>query len=280
MPTGYTPPSGSAVNLNFTGAYTPPAGNNVILNFFNTNAYVLTADAGSYALSGTAAAIKAGRLLRAYNNLIVNGRFTVDASGWSVAGADTTFGAVAGVGVLALGPAASGSYAYQAVAVTPGQPYTLSALLKPRNAYVLTADPGSYSLAGTAANLLLGSGGVSSDFDGQEVEELTSCAWIISNDGFTYKKTRGNTHPLTQSVAWIVPQLHMSDYECRATDTHDVRTEVTAPGTFGTWLDLASDHEWGWDTLTTGADSRFLLEIRHKLTTTILASGTIILRRL
>jgi hypothetical protein len=145
MPTGYTPPAGNAVNLNFTGPYTPPAGNNVILNFFNTNAYVLTADAGSYTLAGAAASIKAGRLLRAYGELVVTGEFeTSDVSGWTISGADTTLPVVSGEGRLTLGPGAAGGYAYQAIAVTPGQPYTI-------DTHLIVGSAGSGLSIGTAA---------------------------------------------------------------------------------------------------------------------------------
>jgi hypothetical protein len=144
MPTGYTPPAGNAVNLNFTGPYTPPAGNNVILNFFNVNAYVLTADPGSYALSGTAASIKAGRLLRAYDEVVVTGEFeTSDVSGWTISGADTTLPVVGGEGRLTLGPGAASGYAYQAIVVPAGQPCTI-------DTHLIYGNAGSGLSIGTA----------------------------------------------------------------------------------------------------------------------------------
>jgi hypothetical protein len=175
MPTGYTPPAGNAVVLNFTGAYTPPAGNVVVLNFINP--LIFTADAGTYALSGSPASLKYGRILRAYDNLILNGTFSADTSHWTVDGADTTFTSVNGKGVLTLGPAAAGGYAWQSISVVPGQRYTLSARLRPTNAYVLSASPGSYAVTGTAAALTHGSGGGTRD--GRSASTATSTSSTI-----------------------------------------------------------------------------------------------------
>lgn len=150
--TAYTPPAGNAVGFDFRnpiGGYSVPAGNAVVLNFANPNVYTLNADPGVYSLTGSAIALKIARWLNAFNNLIVNGQFPLNTSSWTAAGVDTTFTSVAGQAALALGPAASGGYAYQAVSVTPGKLYTLSAFLQPNNAYVLSATPGVYALNGT-----------------------------------------------------------------------------------------------------------------------------------
>jgi hypothetical protein len=152
MPTGYTPPAGNAVNFNFAGPpYSAPAGNAVILNFFNANAYVLTADPGSYAITGTAASIKASRRLFAYEQLIPGlaaGGFTfLDLSGWTVSG--LTFTLVNGTADLVDASGGSG-VAYRAIAVNPGQQYTLQGYL------IDTTAPMGMAVGTTAGGQQLG----------------------------------------------------------------------------------------------------------------------------
>jgi hypothetical protein len=153
MPVGYAPPAGNAVNLNFTGAYTPPAGNALILNFFNTVAYTLAADPGSYAITGTAAALKAGHRLFAYQQLIPGlnafGSLFTDLSGWTVTGL-TSFTLTNGSAVLVDSSGGSG-VAYRAIAVNPGQQYTLEGYL------VDTSAPMGMAVGTTAGGQQLGS---------------------------------------------------------------------------------------------------------------------------
>lgn len=119
----YTPPAGNAVNFNFTRAYTPPAGNTVAFNFSNGN--ILNLDPGVYSINGTAPAMRYGRRLNVWNELVTNGFFDVDTSGWTVSGdPGVTFAAVNGSGTLTVPPGDVG-YAYQAISVTPGYTYQL-----------------------------------------------------------------------------------------------------------------------------------------------------------
>jgi hypothetical protein len=47
-------------------------------------------------MTGSPASLKVGRLLRAYDNLILNGQFTLDTANWTVQGSDTTFVSASG----------------------------------------------------------------------------------------------------------------------------------------------------------------------------------------
>lgn len=273
MPIGYTPPAGNAVIFNFTGAYTPPAGNAVALNFVNP--VVVTLDPGSYAIAGTAVGLKVGRRLRAANNIVVNGQFNVDASSWNIAGADTTLTSIGRQGVLALGPAASDGYAWQAVAVEPGRAYTLSAFLRPTNAYVLTADPGAYALTGTAAALSVGSGGGGGGggsavtFTGDNIEAVEYAFWTLWGDGYIYKQTDAGLS--TQSGTWITPQIGMSDYEVRATKI----SGNTPTGSLNTWIGAEVGGTWGFHTTTTDRMCTLTIDIRRKSDLAVVASGDV-----
>lgn len=232
----------------------------------------LAADEGSYAIIGGDARVLHGRVLKAYNNLILNGDFPVDTSHWTVSGADTTFDAVGGQGVLALGSAAAGGYAYQAVSVVPGQRYTLSALLRPTNAYRLAATPGSYSLNGTPATLTVGSsggggGGSPVTFSGDSIFGTKYAVWTLGFDGYIYKQH--NSGAAVQAGPWIVPQIGMSNYEVRATLTDG----NTPSGVIGTWSDVGG--QWGFTNVTTDHSCDLLIEIRNKSDHTVIASGNV-----
>jgi hypothetical protein len=240
VPIGYTPPAGNAVNLNFTGAYSAPLGSAVFINF--TNPQVLTADAGTYVMTGSPASLKVGRLLRAYDNLILNGQFTLDTANWTVNGSDTTFVSASKQGELALGPAASGGFAWQAVSVVPGKRYNLSAFLKP-SGYYLSADPGSYVMTGTDATLTPGGGG-STDIADYSLSESGSGAIGIGiefkPDGDVYRSS--NKTPFeTVLQSWLPAFDSTTNYRMRATYVSGVH----GSGTFGSWVSLNSIQEWG-----------------------------------
>lgn len=237
MPIGYTPPLGNAVNFNFIGAYSVPLGNAVGINF--TNPQILTADPGSYVMTGSAASLKVGRLLRAYDNLTLNGQFTLDASNWTVQGSDTTFVSANHQGELALGPAASGGFAWQAVSVTPGKRYTLSAFLKP-SGYYLSANPGSYVMTGTDATLTHNA--ATPMISDQSLSRTSSgifaigIGYTIKPDGIAYRSDSSETALET----WLPTGQSASSYRIRATHI----AGVLGGGTYGSWLNLSSQQNW------------------------------------
>lgn len=231
-----------------------------------------TLNPGVYAITGSPAGLKVGRILRTHDNNILNGEFTFDTSHWNVAGADTTFASVDGVGDLELGPAAAGGYAWQAVAVVPGQRYTLSAFLKPRNAYALTATPGSYAVAGTDAVLTYASGGGGGGspavtFSGDSMLGTQYARWTLSFDGYTYKQH--NAGAAVQAGPWIVPQIGMGGYEVRAT----LVSGDTPAGTLNTWLSFGQT--WGFSAVFTDHECVLLIEIRDAATLVVVASGDV-----
>lgn len=271
MPTGYTPPTGNAVNLNFTGAYSVPVGNAVNLNFFNVVGYTLSADPGVLAVSGSAAALKVARVMRAYTDLIPNGRFSLNAAGWSIDGADTAIAAVGGEGVLTLGPAASGGFAWVEVPVTPGKRYTLSGRLK-SSGYVLNANSGSYAIAGTAATLSQSTLAVFIE-DTDLFDDGTFIARVgykLRPDGLcieTFSDTRLRHD-------WLPASASGADYEVRAT-----KTSGTTPSgdLVNTWLRVNVNRHW--DLTRSGSSGTttctLFVEVRPYGGGAVLASGTI-----
>jgi hypothetical protein len=234
------------------------------------NAYILTADAGVYAITGTAASLKAGRLLVAYDNLIPNGRFSLDTVGWTVDGADTSFDAINGMGVLALGPTAVDGFTHVAIAVTPGQLYNLSGILK-ASGYLLTANPGAYVLTGTAADLFY-------DSNLLELEDLTLTdvgAGPGQHVGYKVKPTGvivESFSDMRTRRSWLPRGADGSDYEIRATH---ISGDVPV-GTYDTWLQLNTARNW---TLTENAvgtlSGVIFIEIRLIGTTPAGTSATI-----
>lgn len=207
---------------------------------FLSSGYVLTADPGSYALTGAAAGVKAGRVLSAFNNLILNGHFSIDTANWTVPGSDTTFVSAGRQGELTLGPSPSDGYAYQAVTVVPGHRYVLSAFLKP-SGYYLSADPGSYAVAGADATLtytadtpLISDQSLSVSSSGPFA---TGIGYTIKPDGGAY---RGATVE-TLLETWLPAGQSAGSYRIRATRI----AGVLGSGTFGSWLNLSSQHNWG-----------------------------------
>ena len=229
----------------------------------------LTAEEGAYVLTGSEAGVKRGYRLQAYENLVVNGEFPISTDGWIVDGADTTFTSIDGVGVLDLGPAAADGYAYQQVTVNPGQRYTLSAFLRPTNAYRLTAAPGAYSITGTAATLTTGAGGGGDPvtFSGDSVVGTRYAQWTLSFDGYIYK--RHNSGAAIQSGSWISPQIGMSDYEVRAT----LVSGDDPGGSQGVWVDVGQT--WGFTDTDIDQSCTLLVEIRRKSDHVVVASGNV-----
>jgi hypothetical protein len=169
--------------------------------------------------------------------------------------------------VLELGSSAAGGYAWQAVAVQPGRPYTLTALLKPKNAYTLTASPGSYHLTGTNADISVESAsGVV--FAGDSCVGTRNAVWTLSFNGYIYKQTDSGF--AAQSGPWIVPQVGMSDYEVRAT-----LLDGFGGGTLDTWLDLGAGQSWGFTNRDTDREGTLLIEIRRKSDHVVVASGNV-----
>jgi hypothetical protein len=128
----YTPPAGNAVSFNFTvpiGGYVPPTGNAIIFNFNNNTGLTLDIDAGVYAITGSAVSLIYARQMNLYTELVTNGGFSVDTSGWMISGTGVTFTASGGLGQLALDPSATGGFASQAISVVPGQQYKLATKL-------------------------------------------------------------------------------------------------------------------------------------------------------
>lgn len=231
--------------------------------------FTLSADGGSYALTGSSLAPKFARTMKMYNELVVNGKFPLNTDGWIVDGADTTFTSIDGVGVLDLGPAAADGYAYQQVTVNPGQRYTLSAFLRPTNAYRLTATPGAYSITGTAATLTTGTGGGGDPvtFSGDSVVGTRYAQWTLSFDGYIYK--RHNSGAAVQSGSWISPQIGMSDYEVRAT----LVSGDDPGGSQGVWVDVGQT--WGFTDTDIDQSCTLLIEIRRKSDHVVVASGNV-----
>lgn len=228
--------------------------------------FTLALDPGTYNLAGTAVIPKAGRALEASSELVVNGRFPLDTSGWTVDGADTTFTSVGGIGILALGPSASSGYAYQAVAVVPGQEYTLSAFLKPKNAYTLTAAAGSYAMAGTPVDLSVDEAS-GSGFSGDSVVGVQYAEWTISLDGYIYKRT--NAGAAVQAGPWIIPQVGTNRYEVMATKV----SGDTPLGMLNTWLPIGQT--WGFEAVSTDHECVLLIQVRVKTTLEAISSGDV-----
>ena len=208
-------------------------------------------------------------ILKTYSNLLLNSAFDTDTSSWSVSGGDTTFAASGGLGVLTLGPGASGGFAWQSVAVTPGFRYVLTGFLKPTNAFTLSATPGVYNIAGEDAVLTYTPGGGSSPviFSGDSLVGTGYAIWTLGADGYIYK-----VHGLgaaAQSGPWIVPQVGMINYQVRAT----LLDGDTPSGTFGTWLDFSA--QWGFSNVSTDHSCDLLIEIRNKNNGNIVASGDV-----
>lgn len=99
----------------------------------------------------------------------------------------------------------------------------------------------------------------------------TYAQWIISLNGFTYK--RDTSGAAAQAAAWINPQSGMDEYEVRAT----VATGDTPPGTIGSWLSLASTHTWGWTNQTAERKCNLTIEIRRASDSVVVDSATITL---
>jgi hypothetical protein len=129
VPIGYTPPAGNAVNLNFDGAYVPPAGNAVILNFFNTVAYTLSVDVGSFAVTGEDASVKAGRRLYAYEQLVpgmrADGFGVASIAGWTSGLSSFT---LSNGQITVVDTGAANAY-IEVTGLTPGRQYRLEGYL-------------------------------------------------------------------------------------------------------------------------------------------------------
>lgn len=165
--------------------YVPPA-----------NAYTLTADAGSYALTGTAASLEAGRSISAAAGsyaltgttaTLAKGRtLTADPGSYALTGTAATLevgrsvsaasgsysltGTAASLEIGRAVSAAAGSYVLSGTAVSLERGYVLSAAggsyaltgtdatltYTPAGDVTMSADPGSYALTGTAATLRRG----------------------------------------------------------------------------------------------------------------------------
>jgi hypothetical protein len=231
---------------------------------FLSSGYVLTADPGSYALTGAAAGVKAGRVLSAANNRILNGHFSIDTANWTVQGSDTTFVSAGQQGELALGPSASDGFAYQAVTVVPGRRYTLSAFLKP-SGYYLSADPGSYALTGADATLTPagGGGGYGAIPDESFSDSGVGARGVgitIKDDGGVYKTS---TLGETLHDVWVPPFDAAFYYRIRATHI----SGATGSGTFGSWLYFTvpfSQHNWSLTESSIGTlSTTILLELER-----------------
>lgn len=234
-----------------------------------SSGYTLTAAPGSYSITGTAAAPKYARIFHVYDELILNGRFSLDTSGWAVDGADTTFTAVSGEGVLALGPTAADGFAYAAITVVPGQLYTLTGKLK-SSGYLFTTDPGAFTVTGSAADLIY-------DSNILALEDLTLTDVGVGPQHVGYKLKPSGAIVETYSDRrfredWLPRGADGKDYEVRATHL----SGDTPTGTFGTWLQLDTSREWDLreDVVGTLSGSMFV-EIRLIGTTTTGASATI-----
>lgn len=92
------------------------------------NAYTLTVAAGSYTISGSAQSLRYGRRLNLYTELITNGYFDTDTSGWTVRSipSGATFAASGGFGTLTIPPSTSCNV-YQGFATVVGRTYRLIA---------------------------------------------------------------------------------------------------------------------------------------------------------
>lgn len=204
---GYTPPAGNAVNFNYTvpiGGYSPPAGSAVVFDFNNNTGYTLTADPGVYVLAGTDPSVAYGRVWDLFDELIVNGEFTINTSGWTVVGdGGVTFNEVGGDGQLTIPAGATGGYAYQLISVTPGEVYRLEVAFGPGiNAspqVQIGTHPGYddiYTLTGI-------SGVQSIDF----VADTSSVAISLAEVASTSTTTRARTSSLDLLSIYTIKQL-------------------------------------------------------------------------
>ena len=94
--------------------------------------------------------------------------------------------------------------------------------------------------------------------------------WRIGADGRTYART--NSGPFVRATDWISPLAGMSLYEVKAHPLGDI-----PPGdTVDAWLDMASDHTWGWENEAAQHIGQGLqIQIRDKATATVRGSCTI-----
>jgi hypothetical protein len=143
----YTPPAGNAVNFNFSGAYTPPLGNAVNLNF-TPGGYTFNLDPGSYAISGTAVALRYGRrFVLASGVYAISGTAVALRRGYTMSVTPGVY-SISGSAVSLIAsrylPAAPGVYAINGTAVSL------------RFGRLLTVAPGVYVLSGSAVALRYG----------------------------------------------------------------------------------------------------------------------------
>lgn len=95
-------------------------------------------------------------------------------------------------------------------------------------------------------------------FTGAAVVGPTYAQWLISFDGFTYK--RRNSGAFIKGPAWLNPQIGMNLYEVRAT----LASGDPPPGILGTWLSLSDSQVWGWANETSEQSCQLTIEIRRK----------------
>lgn len=107
------------------------------------------------------------------------------------------------------------------------------------------------------------------DITDATVHGVSYAQWTIDSDGFLYKRT--DVGAPVSYASWISPQSGMNLYDVRAT----LVTGYIPPGpALGTWLNLGTDHTWGWED---SFDERcqLFIEIRLAATGSIVDSATI-----
>lgn len=97
----------------------------------------------------------------------------------------------------------------------------------------------------------------------------TYAQWIISFNGFTYKRTTSGA--AYQSTAWINPQSGMDQYDVRAT----LASGDTPDGTLGTWLNLGSTRTWGWTNQAAPVTCNLTVEIRRVSDSVVVDTATV-----
>lgn len=112
-------------------------------------------------------------------------------------------------------------------------------------------------------------GGGSGDLSDTSVGGTTYAQWMISNDGFTYRRTTSGVS--RKGSAWINPQTGLSNYEVRATLVNG----DTPDGTFDTWLSMASFYTWGWADELDPKSCEILIELRRASDGVVIDSATI-----
>lgn len=86
--------------------------------------------------------------------------------------------------------------------------------------------------------------------------------WTIDPNGFTYQYidlSNPGTPSLVQGPAWISPVVGVGDYEIKAT----LLSGNVPPGTFNSWLNLATARSWGWENQTLYKYCELKVEIRR-----------------